>query len=59
MITTVKERLLTVNEVAEWLGVEPNTLHAYLARGQMPEPDEKYGVTNLWKESTIKEWRGL
>lgn len=58
-MTMAGERLLTVNEIAEWLDLAPSTLYAYLTRGQMPEPDARYGVTNLWKESTIREWRGM
>lgn len=49
--------LMTVAEVAEALGVTPSTVRAYKARGQMPEPDKKYGATPLWLESTIQRWR--
>lgn len=53
------EKLLTLDEVAELVGVKRNTLTAYRVRGQMPEPDKQYGRTPLWKESTIKKWRGI
>ena len=53
------DQLLTVQEIAEWLGVTPSTIYAYNSRGQMPEPDARYGATNLWKESTIRQWRCL
>lgn len=59
VMSATGERLLTVNEIAEWLDVTPSTIYAYQTRGQMPEPDERYGVTSLWKESTIREWRGI
>lgn len=58
-VMSTKDPLLTVNEIAEWLGITPSTIYAYLTREQMPSPDEKYGVTSLWRESTIREWRGL
>jgi hypothetical protein len=50
------EELWTTDDVARFLGVESVTVRAYLARGKMPAPDQKYGVTNLWKPTTIKKW---
>jgi predicted DNA-binding transcriptional regulator AlpA len=54
----MSDKLLTVEEVAELVGVRPQTISAYKARQQMPAPDKQYGRTPLWKESTIKKWRG-
>ena len=55
---SMSSRLLTVDEVAQMLGVKRQTITAYKARRQMPEPDKVYGRTPLWKESTIMAWRG-
>lgn len=54
----MSSRLMTVDEVAEYLGVKRQTVTAYKARGQMPAPDKQYGRTPLWRESTITKWRG-
>jgi predicted DNA-binding transcriptional regulator AlpA len=53
----MSEKLLTASQVAELLGLSRNTITAYKAREQMPEPDVVYGRTPLWKEATIKAWR--
>lgn len=51
------DRLLTAIEVARYCGLHKDTITAYRARRQMPPPDQQYGRTPLWFESTIKEWR--
>jgi predicted DNA-binding transcriptional regulator AlpA len=55
----MSSKLLTMEEVAELIGVERSTVSAYKARQQMPAPDKVYGRTPLWKESTILAWRGV
>jgi predicted DNA-binding transcriptional regulator AlpA len=50
-------RLLTTSEVAAVCGVGVSTIAAYHHRGQMPEPDQRYGRTPLWLASTIVLWR--
>lgn len=57
MSAMTEDRLLTISEVAEILGWQPASIRAYKARGQMPPPDQQYGATPLWRESTIKAWR--
>jgi len=47
----------TTEEVAGYLGVTTSSVRAYLASNRMPAPDQKYGVTNLWRPETIKEWQ--
>jgi hypothetical protein len=47
---------MTFSEVAGRVGLLRNTLTAYLAKGLMPQPDERYGRTPLWREETIEEW---
>lgn len=46
----------TVHEVAAYLGVARNTVHAYRARNQMPAPEQQYGKTWLWRPATITAW---
>ena len=45
-------------DVANYLGVQPSSVRAYVARGQMPEPDKLIGRKRirLWKPETIKTW---
>ena len=47
----------SVAEVAAYLGVKPGTITAYLARGQMPQPDGRVGRTPWWRPETIRAWR--
>ena len=58
-MSSKSEPLLTLGEIAEMIGVKANTVSAYISRGQMPEPDKRYGRTPLWKLSTIKKWRNI
>lgn len=51
-----KKKYLTTKEVAELLHVKPQTISSYLSRSQMPEADEVYGSTPLWKPATIAKW---
>jgi len=46
----------TTNDVARYLKIEANTVRTYLVRGKMPAPDQRIGVTNLWRPATIKNW---
>ena len=45
----------TVAEIAEHWGVKVPTIRAYRSRkrGELPEPDQIYGRTPLWKPATI------
>ena len=52
-------KLMTTTEVAESLGVQRETVAAYLSRGQMPAPDEVFGRTPLWRPATISRWKKL
>lgn len=49
--------LMTARQVAEYLNLHKDTITAYRARKQMPDPDKQYGRTPLWLRSTIDEWR--
>jgi len=48
--------LLTRHEVAAMIGVSIETIKMHRKKGTMPEPDHVYGVTPLWKASTIRAW---
>lgn len=50
-------RQLTTGDIARLLGVQPSTIRAYAARGQMPPSDGRTGNTNWWWGSTIRHWR--
>ena len=52
-----KGRMLTTKEVAERLGVKPNTVSGYRHHGYMPPPDGKLGKTVWWWEGTITAWQ--
>ena len=51
------DRLVTLLEISEIIGLHPNTVTSYRSRKQMPPPDESYGRTPLWYLSTIRRWR--
>jgi hypothetical protein len=48
--------LWDVAAVADYLGVKPSTVTAYLARRQMPEPDYRLGGAPVWLAETIVKW---
>ena len=47
----------SVADVANYLGVKPRTVTAYLARGQMPPPGGRIGRSPWWWSTTIRAWR--
>lgn len=50
----------TLDDVAEFLGVEPSTVRSYVVRGQIPEPDHRLGQRmSLWRPSTIRDWASM
>lgn len=48
---------LSIDAIAARLQVAPNTFRAYVARGQAPAPDVRFGRTPGWLEATLEEWR--
>lgn len=50
------KRYLSTGEVAERVGVKPDTIHAYVTRGQMPAPDAVIGRLKGWLPETIDAW---
>lgn len=47
---------LTVADLAKRLGVKDATIHRYLHKKDLPEPDMRIGQSPLWKEETIQAW---
>ncbi|MEU6034028.1 hypothetical protein ABZ801_01320 [Actinomadura sp. NPDC047616] len=45
-----------VDEVADYLGVKPVSVHRYKSRGDMPEPTRYFGRSPAWKPEVIIEW---
>ena len=48
-------------EIAEMIGVTPGTLHSYITKGMLPEPDAEIGKgrgrTRGWLPETIEAWQ--
>lgn len=51
----------TVAEVAEYLGVKPETVRTYRSRnrGELPAEDKMFGRSPVWKPSTITAFARL
>lgn len=56
-------RLLTMTEVAELVGMHPNTLYSKMAEGAFPQPIRLpaglkggNGTSRGWKESEVEAW---
>jgi hypothetical protein len=45
----------TIDDIAEYWGVAPQTIRTYRSRkrGELPEPDTKFGRSPVWKPATI------
>lgn len=62
LASSTRERLLRVDEVAEWTGVSENTLRYWrsLAQGENPQhvgpPSAKFGKRIVYRESDVQEW---
>lgn len=55
----IDDELLNPRRLAEMTGVQLNTVHAWRKRRDtsgMPEPDQYFGRTPLWKPATIIPW---
>lgn len=54
------DALLSLDDLAQLLGVAKRTLHHWRANGQLPDPDLVVGKTIRWWRSTITRWiRGM
>lgn len=47
-------KLLTTKDIAEVMGVKPQTIYTWLHRKQMPEPDIRLKRYTRWRYPTIK-----
>lgn len=52
MLIVVPQRFLSRAEVAERIGVKPDTLGRY----RLPEPDAVIGTVRGWTVETIDKW---
>ena len=50
------EELLGSREVAELVGLKPETIWVYTSRGMLPEPDQETARQKLWRQDTIIRW---
>ncbi len=48
--------ILDTAAVAELAGIKRETVHTYLARGTIPQPDLRIGASPAWLSSTIWSW---
>jgi len=52
--------LVTIYEVAEWLGVNTSTVYANIHRGRFPIPYKKVGSKqSLWVKEDIEQWMSM
>jgi hypothetical protein len=48
--------MLTISDIADMVGVEPDTIAAYRYRGYLPEPQAVIGRTPVWSRPVIRHW---
>jgi prophage regulatory protein len=58
---TSRSNLLTVREVAEWIGVSQSAIYKWVTAGRFPSPiklggDEQKRVAVRWLEEDIQQW---
>ncbi len=46
----------TTTDVASYLAVDLRTVSSYRSRGEMPEPDQRFGQSWVWAPQRIVEW---
>lgn len=51
------KELMSLAEVAEMLGIKPESVTRYLTGGRFPEPDKRFGRYPAWYKSTIRDWQ--
>jgi DNA-binding transcriptional MerR regulator len=57
MYNQIMEKMMTTQDVANAAGLRESTIRAYLARGQMPPPDERFLFSVGYREWTHPTWR--
>lgn len=50
------DQLLDRAAVAALVGIHPDSISRYLARGGFPPPDARFGRSPAWREQTIRDW---
>lgn len=53
---TLLRDLRTLQDFAIARGVQVDTIHAYRARGRLPEPIGYVGITPVWSAAQVKDW---
>lgn len=53
----MEDTLLDVEAVARLLEVKPETVRSYHKKGRMPQADQYFGRSPVWKANTIETWR--
>ena len=48
--------MLTISDIAEMVGVAPDTIAAYRYRGYLPEPQAVIGSTPVWSRPIVRHW---
>lgn len=48
--------LLGLSEVAEYTKLSVNTLYSYRSLSLIPPPDQIFGTSPAWRQSTIEQW---
>lgn len=48
--------MVTISDIAEMVGVAPDTIAAYRYRGYLPEPQAVIGRTPVWSRPVIRHW---
>ena len=58
MNTEVKEdeKVMRLDEIADYLRVGKRTLQSWRASGKLPAPDLNIGSTLRWRRQTIDSW---
>ena len=51
-----QQLMLSLNDVAQLLGIAKRTVHTWRASGELPKPDLSVGKTVRWWRSTIEHW---
>ncbi|WP_199178306.1 helix-turn-helix transcriptional regulator [Mycobacterium hubeiense] len=54
--SSTAQKYLSMNEVAELLGVSVNTVKSYALKDLLPPPDAFIGQHRGWLRQTIKDW---
>lgn len=53
----ITEDMMTMKEVAEYLGIKYSTFTSYYYRGFAPKEDLRHRYVRLWKKETIDNWQ--